>query len=310
MQRAPGAHEARWRRSSARITRCWSPTSRWTRRCGATSVPPEAGLRRMWMAARIPARPARHRPAAVAAPLRAPDRREAAVRLADVPRGQRGAAQPPPRAALLAAARACVCAAGRAGAGVRRSAVAQRPNARRGRGARCTSSCIDTSLSMQQRRQLGARARSAPRELHRRACAARTAAMLVAADHRLRVLQEPVFASDAGALRAALADARARRIAAGLRQRWSARPPRWGAGPGERVVLHLRDRPAGVGQSAALRGPAAAARRHARPRRRGQPTAAANLRVADVARVASAATRARGAPRRRAAGDSGSRARA
>jgi len=63
-------------------------------------------------------------------------------------------------------------------------------------------------------------------------------AMLVAADHRLRVLHEPVFAAGAGALQAALAtlepgnsrlDYGALMAGAGA----------WGAGPGEQVVVHL-----------------------------------------------------------------------
>jgi hypothetical protein len=63
-------------------------------------------------------------------------------------------------------------------------------------------------------------------------------AMLVAADHRLRVLQEPVFAAEAGALRAAL-----QRLAPGnSRLDYGALmsgSAAWGAGPGERVVVHL-----------------------------------------------------------------------
>jgi Aerotolerance regulator N-terminal len=63
-------------------------------------------------------------------------------------------------------------------------------------------------------------------------------AMLVAADHRLRVLQEPVFAGQAGTLRAAIASLKPgySRLDYGALVSGSAA---WGAGPGERVVLHL-----------------------------------------------------------------------
>jgi Aerotolerance regulator N-terminal len=95
---------------------------------------------------------------------------------------------------------------------------------------------MDTSLSMHQagtwdraREQAGALVNSLK---------GADRAMLVAADHRLRVLHEPVFAAGAGELRAALAtlapghsrlDYGALMAGAGA----------WGAGPGERVVLHL-----------------------------------------------------------------------
>lgn len=63
-------------------------------------------------------------------------------------------------------------------------------------------------------------------------------AMLVVADHRLRVLQEPVFAGQAGTIRAAI-NALApgySRLDYGALVTGSAG---WGGGPGERVVVHL-----------------------------------------------------------------------
>ncbi len=62
--------------------------------------------------------------------------------------------------------------------------------------------------------------------------------MLVAADHRLRVLQEPVFAGQAGALRAAITALRPgySRLDYGALVSGSAG---WGARPGERVILHV-----------------------------------------------------------------------
>jgi hypothetical protein len=62
--------------------------------------------------------------------------------------------------------------------------------------------------------------------------------MLVAADNRLRVLQEPVFAGQAGTLRAAIAALKPgySRLDYGALVSGSAS---WGAGPGERVMLHL-----------------------------------------------------------------------
>lgn len=62
--------------------------------------------------------------------------------------------------------------------------------------------------------------------------------MLVAADHRQRVLHQPVFASDAGALRASVASLEPgySRLDYGALVAGSAA---WGAGPGESVVVHL-----------------------------------------------------------------------
>ena len=63
-------------------------------------------------------------------------------------------------------------------------------------------------------------------------------AMLVAADHRLRVLQEPVFAGQAGTLRAAVDSLSPgySRLDYGALVTGSAG---WGGGPGERIVVHL-----------------------------------------------------------------------
>jgi Aerotolerance regulator N-terminal len=63
-------------------------------------------------------------------------------------------------------------------------------------------------------------------------------AMLVAADHRLRVLHEPVFAAGVGELRAALATLTpgSSRLDYGALM---AGASTWGAGPGERVLVHL-----------------------------------------------------------------------
>jgi hypothetical protein len=63
-------------------------------------------------------------------------------------------------------------------------------------------------------------------------------AMLVAADHRLLVLQEPVYAGQAGTLRAAITALKPgySRLDYGALVSGSAG---WGAGPGEHVVLHL-----------------------------------------------------------------------
>jgi hypothetical protein len=63
-------------------------------------------------------------------------------------------------------------------------------------------------------------------------------AMLVAADHKLLVLQEPVFSAQAGTLKAAIAALKPgfSRLDYGALVSGSAG---WGAGPGERVVLHL-----------------------------------------------------------------------
>ena len=63
-------------------------------------------------------------------------------------------------------------------------------------------------------------------------------AMLVAADHRLRVLQQPVFAGQVGTLRAALDSLSPghSRLDYGALVSGSAG---WGGGPGERVVVHL-----------------------------------------------------------------------
>jgi hypothetical protein len=63
-------------------------------------------------------------------------------------------------------------------------------------------------------------------------------AMLVAADHRLRVMHEPVFAGQVAAIRAALQGMRPgqSRLDYGALLSGSAA---WGAGPGETVVLHV-----------------------------------------------------------------------
>lgn len=63
-------------------------------------------------------------------------------------------------------------------------------------------------------------------------------AMLVAADHRLRVMSEPVYAGQAGTLRAAINALKPgySRLDYGALVSGSAG---WGAGPGENVVLHL-----------------------------------------------------------------------
>ena len=63
-------------------------------------------------------------------------------------------------------------------------------------------------------------------------------AMLVAADHRMVVLQQPVFAAEAGRLRAQLATLKPgnSRMDYGALMAGSSS---WGAGPGERILVHL-----------------------------------------------------------------------
>jgi hypothetical protein len=95
---------------------------------------------------------------------------------------------------------------------------------------------IDTSMSMNQA-GTWERAQQRATEL---ASAIRGAdrAMLVAADHRLLVLQEPVFAGQTGTLRASITSLKPgySRLDYGALVSGSSG---WGAGPGERVVLHL-----------------------------------------------------------------------
>lgn len=95
---------------------------------------------------------------------------------------------------------------------------------------------VDASLSMQQE-QVWSRARDEVRRLSA-ALRGRDRAMLVAADHRLRVLQEPVFAAQRGQLSAAMDGLApgASRLDYGTLMAGSAS---WGALPGEQVRLHL-----------------------------------------------------------------------
>ena len=73
-----------------------------------------------------------------------------------------------------------------------------------------------------------------------------------------------------------------REFAPGLPARWFP-DLRLGAGPGERVVLHLVTDLQQSASPTALRGTAATAQRNARPRGRGYGVPASNLRVAQVA---------------------------
>src|SRR5688500_9820621 len=95
---------------------------------------------------------------------------------------------------------------------------------------------LDTSLSMQ-RDDVWERAQERALELVNGVRGANRA-MLVAADHRQRVLVEPVFAGDAGKLRAAIQTLApgASRLDYGALVAGSVA---WGAGPGETVQLHL-----------------------------------------------------------------------
>lgn len=116
---------------------------------------------------------------------------------------QRCAAQSPARAALLAAVAAAPAAAGGRGAGVRRSAVAHAVKAGAA-GAALHVIVVDTSLSMQYA-GVWDRARAEATALVGKVRGA-DRMMLVAADHRLRVLKQASFAGEAGAFRAALGD--------------------------------------------------------------------------------------------------------
>ena len=103
-------------------------------------------------------------------------------------------------------------------------------------GATLHAIVLDTSLSM---RQDGSwqRARDAANALIDSLKGA-DRAMLVAADYRIRVLQEAVFANDAGRLRAALATLQpgyARLDYGAL----SAGTAAWGTAPGEHLLVHL-----------------------------------------------------------------------
>jgi hypothetical protein len=95
---------------------------------------------------------------------------------------------------------------------------------------------LDTSLSMQ-REGVWERAQQQAREI---AGGVRGGdrVMLVAADHRLRVLQEPVFAAQRGVVTGAIGSLQpgSSRLDYGALMSGSAA---WGAGAGERVVLHL-----------------------------------------------------------------------
>lgn len=95
---------------------------------------------------------------------------------------------------------------------------------------------LDTSLSMRQEglwQKAQARANGFIDELR-----GADRAMVVAADHRVRVLHQPVFANDAGALRAAVNS-----LEPGLSRldygALVAGSTAWGAGPGETVLVHL-----------------------------------------------------------------------
>jgi hypothetical protein len=95
---------------------------------------------------------------------------------------------------------------------------------------------LDTSMSMQ-REGVWERAQERAQELIGQVRGSNRA-MIVAADHRLRVLVQPKFAGDAGQLRAAVQS---------LAPGWSrldygalvAGSVAWGAGPGETVQLHV-----------------------------------------------------------------------
>jgi hypothetical protein len=103
-------------------------------------------------------------------------------------------------------------------------------------GATLHAIVLDTSLSM---RQDGSweRAREQANALIG-AVKGADRAMLVAADHRIRVLQEAVYASDAGRLRAALQGLEPghARLDYGAMVAGTAG---WGTGPGERLLVHL-----------------------------------------------------------------------
>lgn len=103
-------------------------------------------------------------------------------------------------------------------------------------GATLHAIVLDTSLSMQQR---GAWERAQEQALALIGnVKGADRAMLVAADHRLRVLQEPVFAAEAGRLRAAvqtLAPGNSRLDYGAL----VAGSAAWGVGPGERLLVHV-----------------------------------------------------------------------
>ena len=95
---------------------------------------------------------------------------------------------------------------------------------------------LDTSLSMRQR---GVWEQAQERALgFVDAVRGADRAMLVAADHRVRVLHEPVFAADAGALRAQIQTLEPgySRLDYGALVAGSTA---WGAGPGETVLVHL-----------------------------------------------------------------------
>jgi hypothetical protein len=95
---------------------------------------------------------------------------------------------------------------------------------------------VDTSMSMQQDGTWD-RARERAAALINQVKGA-DRGMLVAADHRLRVMHQPVFAADAGNLQAQLAS-----LAPGTSRldygSLMAATGAWGAGPGEQVVMHL-----------------------------------------------------------------------
>ncbi|HWL62853.1 MAG TPA: BatA domain-containing protein [Steroidobacteraceae bacterium] len=95
---------------------------------------------------------------------------------------------------------------------------------------------LDTSLSMQ-REGVWDRAQERALELVN-GVRGGSRAMLVAADHRQRILVEPVFASDAGKLRAAVQGLKpgASRLDFGALVAGSIA---WGGGPGETVQVHL-----------------------------------------------------------------------
>lgn len=95
---------------------------------------------------------------------------------------------------------------------------------------------MDTSMSMQQEgtwTRAQERAASLIKQLR-----SSDRAMLVAADHRLRVLQEPVFASDTGAMQAQVSGLSpgASRLDYGSLMAFAGG---WGGGPGEQVLVHL-----------------------------------------------------------------------
>jgi hypothetical protein len=95
---------------------------------------------------------------------------------------------------------------------------------------------VDTSLSMQYA-GVWDRARAEATALVGKVRGA-DRMMLVAADHRLRVLKQASFAGEAGAFRAALGDLTPgeSRLDYGM---LASGATGWGAGPGERIVVHL-----------------------------------------------------------------------